>query len=225
MSIVRHKTFGKADRPTIYYLIGYGSRITQLKFHIRTLVLAGYRVVAFEYDKSILNNGNPAMLIQALDDLVATINHDKKKHKVAGLYGISLGSWLGANVLVRCGIQSGMFNTGAGNMVRVVWESSHFATEKKAFQQHGHTRESLQEAWGAHEFTPEGRRWQGKHALIMSSAGDEVLDIHQVRHNIQSWQKSGDDIHWLVSRRLRHGPVVVRNLFRLHRTPKFFKTL
>jgi len=223
MSIVRHKTYGKPTRPTIYYLTGYGGKVTQFSAHIRTLVLSGYRVVAFEYDKAILNGGDPHLLIASLHDIVKIINQDKKQRTIAGVYGMSLGSWLGANVLVMCNIRSGMFNTGAGNMVRVLWENEHFKQEKKAFQQHGHTKASLQEVWGPYEFTHDGRRWHGKHALIMSSKGDEVLDIAEVQHNIQSWQKGGDDIQWMVHRNFRHMPVIIRNMFRIRRTPKFFK--
>ena len=224
MSIVRHKTFGKTARPTIYYLTGYGSRIKQLSAHIHTLVLSGYRVVAFEYDKSILNHGDPDFLVEALHDIARAIERDKKNHTVAGVYGISLGSWLGANVLVMCDIRSGMFNTGADNMVRVIWDNPHFAAEKSMFERNGHTRSSLQKIWGPYEFTRDGRRWNGKHALIMSSRGDEMLDIAEVENNIRSWQKGGDDIQWMVHRSFRHMPVIIRNMFRIHKTPKFFKT-
>jgi hypothetical protein len=224
MSIVRHRIYGKADRPTIYYLTGYGGTLKRYAPHIRTFVAAGFRVVAFGYDKAVLNTGDPARLIEVLHELVKAINQDKKNHAVAGVYGASLGSWLGANVLVLCDLHAGLFNTGAGSIVRAVWDNPRFRAEKQAFQERGHTRKSLQRAWGAYEFPPESRRWRGKHALIMSSTGDKVIGIDEVRHNVRSWQNSGDDVRLIVTKRLGHGPVIVRNMFRARRTSAFFRS-
>lgn len=223
MLTIVHEVFGKSNKPTIYYLTGFGGTIKQYKPHILSLQLSGFRVVAFAYDKSILEAGDPSLLIESLHLIAKKVSEDKKTHKVAGLYGISLGSWLGSNILVECNIESGVFNTGAASMARVVWDNPNFKDVKVAFQQKGHTRQTLERRWGPYEFTATGRRWAGKRVVIMSSYGDEIVDINEVRHNIDSWQKAGDNIQWITNRRLGHRRAIIRNMLRLIRTPRFLK--
>lgn len=86
-TVVTYKIFGKDTRPTIYYLVGYRNMIHQYNPHIRLLVGAGFRIVAFAYDRSILDNGDPKLLIESLKHIVATVNKDKRKRPVAGIFG------------------------------------------------------------------------------------------------------------------------------------------
>ncbi len=223
MSTVVHQVFGKPNKPTIYYLTGFGGTIKQYKPHILALRLLGFRIVAFAYDKSILASGNPSSLVKALDSIVEYVSKDQKTHKVAGLYGASLGSWLGGNVLVMCGIKSGVFNTGAASIVRVVWDNPNFQDIKAAFVKKGNNRRTLEERWGPYEFTADGRRWAGKRVLIMSSRDDEILDIHEVETNIHSWQKAGDNIEWIASRGLGHERVIKRNMLRFRKASKVLR--
>src|SRR5688572_4419638 len=105
--LVRYKVYGSDKRPTVYYITGYGGKLGIYAPHIYSFVLKGFRVVAFEYDKAILNAGEPKILLQILQELEKIIKEDKKSRRVVGVYGVSLGTFIGLNVMVACGVKTG----------------------------------------------------------------------------------------------------------------------
>lgn len=224
MSIVKHKVYGSAHKATLYYLTGYGDRpIRHYLPHIYALMLGGFRVVAFGYDKSILSKGDPQLLIEALQDIAHTINQDKKKHKVAGVYGISLGSWLGCNVLAMCHIKRGMFNTGAVSIVRAIWKNERLHAEKAAFKKQGYTMHSLKKIWGKYDFDTSGARFKGKKVVVINSTNDDIIDINEARANIAEWHKDNPDMRLITTSHRRHGPAIWRHSLRLRQTIQFFQ--
>src|SRR5580700_6588484 len=123
MKSIKQRVFGKDSSRTIYYLVGYQTTVGLFSKHINLLVRAGFRVVAFEYDHMVIDAGEPERLHAMMNELVEAIRTDMSVHQVAGVYGISLGSFLGFNIVARTGIKRAMFNTGPANLVEVVWHA------------------------------------------------------------------------------------------------------
>ena len=138
-SVVKQQVFGQANKPTIYYLTGYGGRINQFKIHIKALARAGFRVVAFEYERSIIENGDPELLISSLKHIVAYVNKDKQTHPVAGIFGVSLGTWLGFNVMIMTDISRGYYLSGGVNIANTIWSNPNLEIAKQAFMANGFT--------------------------------------------------------------------------------------
>lgn len=223
MSIVRHKIYGNDEKPTIYYLTGYGGRVKQYLPHLYALMLGGFRIFIFEYDKSILNAGDPHKLLEAMKDIEETVNKDKQKREIAGLYGVSLGSWLGLNVVVACGLKKGMFNTGATSIVKVVWDNPRLKAEKEAFKKHGYDRKALERLWCDYDFCADGNRYKGKQLVVMNSTKDEIMDINEAKQNVRGWQQDNVDVEFITSGAFKHGPAIARHMLRLKKTIRFFK--
>lgn len=216
MSLVRHKTFGKTAYPTIYYLPGYGDgkQIRRYAPHIYTLVTAGYRVVAFEYGWPILQSGNPQTLISALETIESYIKEDKKGRTVAGVYGASLGGWLGTNVLRDCGIQRGVVNSGSARLSRAIWGAPDARKERRAYTANGYNEEDLQQYWEPYE-PIEPVFLKKKKLLVMNSTKDEVFNIAESRLVIAAWQLEGNDVTSIEVKGLSHGKGIARNMLRL----------
>lgn len=220
----RSITFEREISPTIYYFVGYKTTIKQLRAHISLLRRAGFRVVAFEYYKAVFSAGDPAVLLNVVDDIKRYVNEDKQGRQIAGVYGISLGSWIGANILVECDIKKGFFNTGAVSVVNALWNSSTLVHEKKAYTKNGYSRESLKRAYEKYDFSPATReRLKGKVMLVMSSRADEVMDYDEVVSNVKAWEDVLQGSYHFAVRRSTHIKTVVRNLFKLRQTITFFR--
>ena len=223
MSLVRHKTFGKKNRPTVYYLPGYGDgkQIRKYLPHIFTLVAAGYRVVAFEYGWSILQSGDPQTLLSSLEAIVAYIKKDKKGRVVAGVYGASLGSWLGANVLKNCDIQRGVLNSGGAHLSGAIWGAPGAWKERQAYIDKGYSQADVQKHWKRYEPAEPGFL-ENKKLLVMNSTRDGVFDIDESRSVIAAWQAQGNDVTHVETKGLSHAKGIGRNMLRPRTVAKFF---
>lgn len=224
-SIVRHKIFGSPDKPTIHYMTGYGGTIRQMRPHIATLQLAGFRVSAFEYDRSILSGGDPTLLPTTVDEIKGAVAEDMRQHEAAGVYGISLGTLIGANVLAKTGLKRAMFNTGLVSMADVNWNNYHQAQEKQGFIDSGHDYESLRQTWQDIEVASLADRVKGKDVVLMASTGDTYLGYEEACRTAEAWKHAGTSVDVVTSKGLDHTPAIVRNALRVSRTVKFFKAM
>lgn len=223
MTHIRHKVFGKDNHPTIYYLPGYGDgkQIKRYAPHIYTLVTAGYRVVAFEYNWFILQSGEPQTLISSLKTIEACIDKDKKGRTVAGVYGASLGSWLGANVLKDCDIQRGIFNSGGARLSSAIWNAPSAWKERHAYEDKGYGQAEVQKYWKRYEPAEPGFL-KNKRLLVMNSARDKVFNIDESRSVIAAWQAAGNDVSHIETVGLSHAKGIGRNMLRTRTVAKFF---
>ncbi len=223
--LVNHKTYGKETKPTIYYILGFTGRLGQYQPHIKVLVRLGFRVVAFEYDDSVLNDGNPQIIIGAIQKISDVVRADQKTHKVAGVYGVSLGVFMGLNILDQNNIRTGMFNSGAAPLRDTIWNNPLLAHQKAGFVKNGYSFNDLQKAWQAYEISPDPTRFKDKRLLFMNSRADRTITFDRVYKNLSAWQKAGLDMKLIVFDRLGHAPAIVRNMFRISATTKFFKSV
>lgn len=219
--IVDFKIFGNRNAKTIYYFTGYGSTIKQMWLHIKILQLMGFRIVAFQYKKTILNSGNPSLIVDSIDYIFEIIKRDRLNHRISGIYGVSLGSFIGFNLLKRTDITKAIFNTGGVSVANTIWSKTALATEKDAYIRSGYCKKKLQEIWS--DIDNIGDCGKDKEIILMISEGDEVLSPKESVANYKKWLRSGVDAELIVSKWLKHGPVIVCNLFRLSMTKKIFK--
>lgn len=219
-AIVGHQIFGKASLPTIYYFTPYGSHIQWFHAHIWLLVKAQFRVVAFDYDKSILAGGNPNLLPTAITEITDWIGQDAAKHKVAGVFGMSLGAYIGWNIMKHTDIRHGFFCTGGVKASSAVWTSSSLRQEKSAFQDAGYEQRDLDEAWKeidkAHEF-------KNKKIVAIYSIADEVTTYKEASQNFIKWQEQGTVLQKIELKRSKHTQTVIRGLLKIPTLVGFFR--
>lgn len=219
--IVRHEVFGNPEKPMIEYFTGYGSTIQQMRPHIRVLQMVGFSVHAFEYDKAILNGGDPALLPGVIDEIASVVEADQQAGQVAGIYGMSLGAFIGQNILRRTTVDRAIFNTGGVSILDTIWNNPRLKEEKKAFHAAGHGRSRMNRLWA--DVDRPDDNGANKKALLMISEADKTLDAGWSVVNAQRWDKAGNTTEVLKTNRLDHAPTIIRNLFRISRTRKFFK--
>ena len=224
MPTVRSKAYGSDENPTIYYLTGYTGTIRKYRPHIYALLLGGFRILAFEYDTAVLDSGEPSTLIQTLKDIESAIQKDKEGREIAGIYGVSLGSWLGLNAMVACDLKKGMFNTAGTSIARGVWELPRLKKEKATYRKHGYDRQDLEKAWGHYDKIADfSKRLSGAKIVVLNSTTDEIIKIDEARENIQAWQQDDLEVELITSTGLKHGSAITRHMLRLRKTLRFFK--
>lgn len=178
--------------------------------------------MAFAYDPGVLSGGQPKLLRDALDEVLGAIKKDMVGRRVAGVYGMSLGSFFAWEVAALPGIMRGMFNTGGANTAKAVWTSPRLRKERDAFIANGFTQAQVNKVWAPQSIDYDAKRLKGKKLFVMDSTVDKLIPIANVRYYIKEYQKHGMDIELLEMGLTNHGYTIIRNLFRLKRTIKFF---
>jgi predicted esterase YcpF (UPF0227 family) len=221
--IVTYKIFGRDNAPTIYYLTGFKSTIKQYRPHIAVLTRAGFRIVIFQYHKNILMSGEPRTLIESLRYIERVVAEDKKGRPVAGVYGVSLGSWLGFNIMRRCKITYAMFNGGGMPCAETIWHNPHLAAVKREYKNNGYDFGDLEQAWADDELRVKAVL-DGKRVIMLNSKADEIMDINGVRQTIKVLRDEGAEVRWIVVRGLRHAPSIVWHVLRFRLAVVFFRS-
>lgn len=219
-SVVGHQIFGKATYPTVYYFTPYGSGIKRFRAHIWLFVRAGFRVVAFEYDKSVLAGGNPRVLPATIDEITEWVKKDAVKHRVAGVFGMSLGAYIGWNIMKRTDIQYGFYCTGGTKATNTIWNASFLEQEKLAFEEAGYSKHDLDLAW---KDIDKVDKFKGKKIVVVYSVDDEVTTYQEASQNFIKWQEQGTVMQKIELKRSNHEQTVKRGLLKIQTLLSFFR--
>ncbi len=220
---VHTQTFGNDTKPTIYYVTGYGSTIAHFSLHMLLLTLFGYRVVAFDHDKELLDRGDPSKLKEACDVILKYIQDDRKIHTTAGLYGISLGTFIVLYVATQTDIRRIALSAGADSFTRIVQEQPRLRTIKQEFKNNGYDETGLASAWAEYDIATHGDLFTDKKLLVMVSQADDLIKYIAVIKNVTLYKAAGAEVTLTVTKRLGHGQVIIRNCLRIIRTARFFR--
>lgn len=164
------------------------------------------------------------MLIEAIETTRQVVAKDMKTHKVAGVYGMSLGAFIGLNIQRLCDITKGMYNTGGVGIVNAIWDNRHLSKEKDTYVENGFSKQTLRELWAPYE-AHEQTDVTGKQILLLAAKRDAVLSYDEAERNIKAWQADADARLITTSYLgVGHVTVVVQNFFRLRTTYLFFRS-
>lgn len=198
-------------------------KIRQFLVHIFVLRLLGFRVMAFEINPAVLMDGDPKLLKKALNEFMRHVARDSSQAKVAGAYGISLGSFFALNAGTLPNIRKVFLNTGGGSIVRAVWDMEVLRPIKRGFEKNGYDRKAMKKHWNPIDMSQNIERLAGKEVLANASYADEYIPIYDVMPLVKEWQAKGIKTRLYLSRRLNHKWLVIRTLCRVLVTARFFR--
>lgn len=222
--LVTYKVFGKASWPTIYYMTGYGGTIKLYKPHISMFVRNNYRVLAFEYDERVLASGKPELIVQALKYITDVVSTDCADHRVAGVYGVSLGSWFGWYVTKHNDrIERGVFNCGGDSIIRAVLQGPTMESVRKAQQKNGVDKKKLEQVWGPYDIHHDANKGAQKKILLFNSKADKIISYKEARRFFHEVKDLGGEAEHITFYFLGHKWAIIRALFYRRKTLGFFR--
>ncbi|HEY1835605.1 MAG TPA: alpha/beta hydrolase [Candidatus Saccharimonadales bacterium] len=196
MTLIQNTKFFAAKKQPhkpVILLCGFGGAIWQTKRLITTLNRAGYDVTALDFSKKVLNSGDPKLLLELVDEVVAFVEDEAQKteEKIL-LIGISLGSLLTLNVLRRSKLYATGIGITGGNIVDVAQN----IYGSKVWPQ---THAELSELWKGVNIHTDPKRLAGKRMLFVLPTKDKLIDTREVLAEIKLQAKNGNIIE-LVER-------------------------
>lgn len=187
---------------------GFAGKIRHFNKAIHDLQVAGYDVVAFEYDNDILDKGES----QPLHDVVAYIT--KRLEKLAPDYnevlctGVSLGAYIAVNVQRNCKfVTRGVYGTAGVLVSHVVFHAPVFIKIERAFVAKGFTEASLREAWLPLE--SRAPLLDKNQKLFIVLGGRDRIVRHDVAVDVlDDWIRQGVHVRYFTKPTLGHSTTI-----------------
>lgn len=218
--VMRDHYFGDPTNPTVEYFTPYGTTFHTMKPHIWILERMGLFVHGYEYDKKILNIGDPNILPGTIDAIQHKVEDDIDNRDVRGIYGASLGAFIGFNILRRTTIDRMILNTGCVSALETLWEQPLLAQEKQAYVDAGYTKSDIAQHW--HDIDGDTEFPRGKKVILMASTDDNLFSFKEANKYFTTWAPECEQAELITSRHLSHRSAVIRNLCRVSKTAEFF---
>jgi pimeloyl-ACP methyl ester carboxylesterase len=223
MSLIRNIKFypckRKSPKPALL-MCGFGGSIWQATFLIRTLHRAGYDVTAMDFSESVLSQGDPALLLQLTDEVVAKAEAEAKRAQEAVLIvGISLGALMALNILRRSPLlHTGVLITG-GDIVKVaqniygakVWPQSY---------------DELATLWSSVNIYTKPALLAGKRLLFVLPAKDKLIDPEDVRQEMNKQVAAGNRLVRIERHSFGHiGTIIEETVLFPRRVLRYIKVI
>lgn len=210
----------KASTPRrILLLCGFGGAIWQTRRLVGVLNRAGYDVTALDFPKRVLSEGDPALLPELVNEVVAFAENEARKGEdEILLVGISLGALISLNILRRSAhfskavmITGGNIATVAQNIYGDSWPQS---------------LAELSVLWKSVNMFSEPGEWQGKRALFVLPAKDKLIDTAEVIEEINKQTRAGNTITLIRRGSLGHvGTIIEETIIFPRRTLEYLRKL
>jgi hypothetical protein len=181
---------------TIFFVCPYSTPIQKVRFAIRRLLRAGYRVVAYQATTSVFMEANPIIL----SELISQVREDIRSRiaKLAsegvtefGFFGSSLGSFILYNCIGQevPELRWGVFNTG-GNIAQGLWNMPML---RQLHVARGWSLPRLEEAWAELQW-PDFGRLDGCRFVFASSGRDRIAPLHNVSQYLEPMLRAGAEV-------------------------------
>lgn len=220
--LVKTQNFLQPSANTVvFFLCPYATPVRKIQWSVKSLMRAGYSVIAYEYPRIIFRSGDPAKLFQTVEETRMHITQTIKElqgrgYKEFGFFGSSLGAFIAYNCLGSVPeLAWGIMNTG-GNITEAVWS---FQAERSAFKAKGYTKDTLAKAWQPLQY-PELGDLTNKNYILITSKGDKTVSYPGALECFGMIEAAGPEVQVIVHRKLSHRATVVRNLLRIRKLVK-----
>jgi len=198
-------------------MCGFGGNIWQVKRLINTLNRAGYDVTAMDFSKSVLSEGDATLLPQLVGEVVKLAEaRARKATQPILLVGISLGALISLNVLRRSAhFTAGVMITG-GDIVKVAKR-----LYPKVWPQ---TYDELARSWESINMYTDPALLRGKRLLFVLPKRDRLIDIADVRAEVDTQRRAGNKLLLIERRAFGHiGTIIEEAIILPHRTLRYIK--
>lgn len=160
---------------TLYFLGPYGGKKYYFYRFIVKMTHKGYRVVFLQPSKQILRSDKPSWLGEAITQARAYVAEDRKNvpRDFDCIVGVSLGSYLGLNVLLEQHFSKFVVVAGGAPLMKIFKSNYLFRSERKKLTGKGY--EELEEHWVRFDTAFKDHQLSGLSVLGINSKVDEVI--------------------------------------------------
>jgi hypothetical protein len=201
---------------TIIFICPYSTPIQKVRFAIRRLLRAGYRVVAYQTTAAVFTEADPAIL----PELISQVREDIRSRITMltsdgvtefGFFGSSLGSFILYNCVGReiPELRWGVFNTG-GNIARGLWNMPML---RQLHVARGWSLPRLEEAWAELQW-PDFGQLDGCRFVFASSRRDRIAPLRNISQYLEPMLRAGAEVSVYEVPAISHRTTVIVGLWK-----------
>jgi esterase/lipase len=206
MSSFRSKSYGSGEKNKIVCLVtGYKGKISGHQRAAHALLMAGYDVVVYEYDRDVFDAGDAKILLTIVEEINADFKVKAKKYKEAACAGVSLGALIAFNVQRHMPkAKLGLYGTAGIPVSHAIFTSKPFRGLKKAFVANGYTEKSLRKAWTELEILDDPGVKKDQAFVIVMGKMDRIVPYKKSSKIMDTWKANGTNVHYFAKRGKGH---------------------
>jgi pimeloyl-ACP methyl ester carboxylesterase len=201
-------------------LCGFGGAIWQTRLLTKQLNKAGYDVLALDFSSEVLSKGDPKLLINLTEEVVAFAEQEAKQVKQSVLLvGISLGALMALNILRRSDLYTDAVMITGGDIAKV----AHNIYGNKTWPQ---SYDELAEIWQNVNMYSPPKNLRGKRMLFVLPARDKLIDTQDVITEINIQNNAGNMLLLVTRKPFGHvGTIIQETILFPKRTLAYIKML
>ncbi|HMS30870.1 MAG TPA: alpha/beta hydrolase [Candidatus Saccharibacteria bacterium] len=171
------KEYNGSSGTTIYFMGPYGGRALYFKPFFMAMTRRHYRIVYIQPRTSSVDSLNPKNLSATIYELTEYVSDDMSHRKGDDfvIVGVSLGSYLGLNLLGVVPIYKYVAIAGGAPILEVFKDARLFAKSRKKLREVEGAEESLYLHWQPHDTNFKKRNLTGVKAVVFNSDGDRII--------------------------------------------------
>lgn len=209
---------------TLYFLGPYGGRKYYFYRFIAKMVRRGYRVVFLQASKEILRSDKPAWLGEAITQARAYIAEDREKvsRDFDCIVGVSLGSYLGLNVLLEQKFKKFVVVAGGAPLMKIFKSNYLFRSQRKKLADKGYGE--LEDHWIKFDTAFKDHQLSDLSVLGINSKVDEVIPRPVLEKFLAQMLKAGAKVESNIK---GYAPHVVQALslnYRVRQVERFLRS-
>lgn len=183
---------GEKNSQLVCYVAGYTAKIQHFRLSIRKLQKLNYDVIAFEYDDSVLTDGDPQKLIDIVKEVTKRVKKHEDNYTNIVCMGASLGSLISFNVQKRIKkARIGLYAAGGVIAAEALFGAAELSKEQKAFIANGYDQQKLSRVWKSLEIQKESDFPADKSFITVNGVNDVISKFNIAQAYMNSWKEQG----------------------------------
>lgn len=187
---MRSEAFITGQDKVAAFVAGYTGTIKNHYEAINGLQASGYDVVGYEYDDSVLSDGNPQDFYDLISLIEGDFNARAATYKARRYSGVSFGSAIGINLQKRApgSTEPGIYAVGGADIAKMIFHNLYFRSHKKAFVSNGFSESTLRECWQELHKPP-----VVSFAMVLGGL-DYLVQYREAAKRFSEWERAGGRI-------------------------------
>ncbi len=182
-----------ASKELVCYVAGFRTKVKTYQQAIASLQKLGYDVIAFEYLPTVLQSGDPQLLVQVIENITKQVIQRSKNYIETICLGVSLGSFIAYNVQKRVpNAYIGAYAAGGVSMSGAIFSQRGFKKIAQAFVDNGYDPEKLDKIWRPIDADPMTATFpKNKSLIVFEGTADKIVKYSEAQKNIKNWLEKG----------------------------------
>ncbi|MCA9347110.1 alpha/beta hydrolase [Candidatus Saccharibacteria bacterium] len=176
---------------------GFGGRLKSYQKAIQALLNAGYDVIAFEYDRNVLDSGNPDDLLNLVESITKEVEGRASSYERVVCCGVSLGAYISFNVQRRIdNAKTGIYGTAGISVSHAIYTAKIFRKVRSKFVGNGYDEASLRKKWESIEILDDAGIDSTKSLKIVMGKMDKIVRYRSASRVMDGWKDNGTKVSY-----------------------------